>query len=128
MNTILNISAYKFIPITDAPALREVLLAHAVALHLKGTILLASEGINMFLAGPADDVRAFVAQLHTDARFAETTAGYESSVKEMIQIAWDEVPRIPIFQPSQDVAMQKNVEGYRYWFHLQPDYRDLSKV
>jgi hypothetical protein len=27
-----------------------------------------------------------------------------------------------------DVAMQKNVQGYTYWFHLQPDYRDLSKT
>jgi hypothetical protein len=26
-----------------------------------------------------------------------------------------------------DVAMQKNVQGSTYWFHLQPDYRDLSK-
>jgi UPF0176 protein len=73
VNSILNISAYKFVPLTDAPALRELLLARAAALHLKGTILLAEEGINMFLAGPAPDVRAFVAQLHTDARFADIT-------------------------------------------------------
>jgi dipeptide transport system permease protein len=25
-----------------------------------------------------------------------------------------------------DVAMQKNVQGYMYWFHLQPDYRQLG--
>jgi len=71
VNTILNISAYKFVTLNDAPALRELLLQRAVALNLKGTILLAEEGINLFLAGPADDVRGFVAQLHTDARFAD---------------------------------------------------------
>jgi UPF0176 protein len=71
VNTILNISAYKFVPLPDAPQLREVLLGRAVALQLKGTILLAEEGINLFLAGPADDVRGFVAQLHTDPRFAD---------------------------------------------------------
>ncbi len=71
MNTILNISAYKFVTLNDAPALRELLLQRAVALNLKGTILLAEEGINLFLAGPADDVRGFVGQLHTDARFAD---------------------------------------------------------
>ncbi|WP_294768094.1 sulfurtransferase [uncultured Rhodoferax sp.] len=71
MNTILNISTYKFVPLADAPALRELLLARAQALNLKGTILLAEEGINMFLAGPAEDVRSFVAQLHTDPRFAD---------------------------------------------------------
>ncbi|MBX9818675.1 MAG: sulfurtransferase, partial [Burkholderiaceae bacterium] len=71
MNTILNISAYKFVTLNDAPALRELLLQRAVALNLKGTILLAEEGINLFLAGPADDVRGFVSQLHTDTRFAD---------------------------------------------------------
>jgi len=64
----------------------------------------------------------------TNARFAESKPIYDSSVKEMIQIAYDEVPRVPLFQPTMDVAMQKDVQGYMYWFHLQPDYRQLSKV
>ena len=71
MNTVLNISAYKFVPLPDAVALRALLLDRAQVLQLKGTILLATEGINMFLAGPTDSVRAFVAQLHTDARLAD---------------------------------------------------------
>jgi peptide/nickel transport system substrate-binding protein len=64
----------------------------------------------------------------TNARFSESKSIYDSSVKEMIQLAYDEVPRIPLFQPSADVAMQKNVQGYMYWFHLQPDYRTISKT
>jgi UPF0176 protein len=68
---VLNISAYKFVPLPDTAALRELLLARAAALQLKGTILLAEEGINLFLAGAADAVRGFVAQLQTDARFAD---------------------------------------------------------
>ena len=71
VNTVLNISAYKFDPLPDAPALRPLLLERAQALGLKGTILLAEEGINLFLAGPADAVRSFVAQLRQDARFAD---------------------------------------------------------
>lgn len=70
MNDVLNISSYLFVPLPDAPALRDVLHARAVALDLKGTILLAEEGINLFLAGPADAVRAFVAALRQDERFA----------------------------------------------------------
>ena len=42
-------------------------------------------------------------------------------------MAFEEVPRVPLFQPLLDVAMQKNVTGYRYWFHRQLDYRQLSK-
>jgi hypothetical protein len=43
----------------------------------------------------------------TNARFAESKPIYDSSVREMIQLAYDEVPRIPLFQPTMDVAMQK---------------------
>ena len=68
---VLNISAYKFVPLPDAEDLRVLLQARAQALALKGTILLAEEGINLFLAGPSDAVRGFVAQLHEDARFAD---------------------------------------------------------
>lgn len=70
MNTILNISAYKFVPLPDAEALRPVLQERALTLELKGTILLAEEGINLFLAGPAQAVRSFVSQLQADERFA----------------------------------------------------------
>jgi peptide/nickel transport system substrate-binding protein len=63
-----------------------------------------------------------------NARFAESKPLYDGMVKDMIQIAYDEVPRIPLFQPTMDVAMQKNVQGYMYWFHLQPDFRQLSKT
>lgn len=62
------------------------------------------------------------------ARFETDQKKYEEVVKQFIGIAWAEVPRIPIAQPNMDVAMQKNIRGYTYWFHLQPDYRDLEKA
>jgi UPF0176 protein len=71
VNTILNISAYKFVPLPDAVELRSTLQERALALQLKGTILLAEEGINLFLAGTGEAVRGFVAQLQADARFAD---------------------------------------------------------
>ena len=67
---ILNISSYLFVPLPDADALRDELESRALARELKGTVLLAEEGINLFLAGPADAVRAFIADLKLDARFA----------------------------------------------------------
>jgi UPF0176 protein len=68
---ILNISTYKFVTLADPEALRAQLQGNAAANHLKGTILLAEEGINLFLAGPAEGVRAFVDYLRADARFAD---------------------------------------------------------
>ena len=71
MNTILNISAYKFVPLPDAAELRDLLQERSLTLQLKGTILLAEEGINLFLAGSSEAVRDFITQLQADARFAD---------------------------------------------------------
>lgn len=71
MNSVLNISAYKFLPLPDTGALREKLHAEALTRGLKGTVLLAEEGINLFLAGAPEAVRGWVAQLQSDARFAD---------------------------------------------------------
>jgi UPF0176 protein len=71
MAPILNISAYKFVTLADAAQLRDQAMALCQASNLKGTILLAEEGINLFLAGPEQAVRGFVAWLHTDARLKD---------------------------------------------------------
>ncbi len=69
---ILNIAAYRFVGLPDAAALREPLFNAAQAHALKGTILLAEEGINLFLAGDADAVHGFiVTALQPDARLAD---------------------------------------------------------
>jgi UPF0176 protein len=68
---VLNISAYKFVPLPDAALLRDLLHEAALARGLRGTILLAAEGINLFLAGPTQAVRSFVALLRTDPRLAD---------------------------------------------------------
>jgi UPF0176 protein len=66
----LNLSAYRFVELADGAALRERLHERAAALGLKGTVLLAEEGINLSLAGPERGVREWLAALCTDARFA----------------------------------------------------------
>jgi peptide/nickel transport system substrate-binding protein len=54
-------------------------------------------------------------------------AAYETAVKKMITIAYDEVPRIPLVQPFLSLAMQNGISGYTYWFHRQLDYRSIKK-
>ncbi|WP_347976389.1 sulfurtransferase [Microbacterium sp. ProA8] len=70
MASVLNVSAYLFTRIVDAAELKPVLRDRAVAAGLKGTILLAEEGVNLFLAGDANAVRHFVDALRADPRFA----------------------------------------------------------
>lgn len=71
VSSVLNISAYLFTRIDDPPALRPVLRERATVAGLKGTILLAEEGINLFLAGDADALRAFIDDLRDDACFSQ---------------------------------------------------------
>ena len=74
VNNVLNVSAYLFVPLPDAAQLREPLLARCRALELRGTILLAAEGINLFLAGSPAAVRALLAHLREDPRLAPLEA------------------------------------------------------
>ena len=73
MPSVLNVSAYLFTRIDDRETLRPLLRERADAAGLKGTIILAEEGINLFLAGDAAAVRGFVAELRADPRFATLT-------------------------------------------------------
>jgi UPF0176 protein len=68
---VLNISAYQFVALEDLEPLRARLQASAAALGLKGTVLLAGEGINLFVAGAVESVRRWLAELQQDARFGE---------------------------------------------------------
>ena len=74
MNKVLNVSAYRFVALPDAQDMRAPLLERAQALGLKGTVLLAAEGINLFLAGEEAAVREFLALLRDDPRLADLQA------------------------------------------------------
>lgn len=68
--SILNLAAYKFVELNELSPLREKLARAANSLGLRGTILLAREGMNMFVAGEADDIESFLGELSADPRFA----------------------------------------------------------
>jgi peptide/nickel transport system substrate-binding protein len=53
---------------------------------------------------------------------------YDTDVKNFVDLAFTDIPRIPLYQPYVNVAMQKNVSGYQYWFHRRLDYRALVKA
>ena len=68
---ILNVTAYRFVDLPDVQALRERLFASGREANLKGTVLLATEGINLSLAGSTAALREWLAELQDDPRFAE---------------------------------------------------------
>jgi UPF0176 protein len=67
---ILNISAYRFVDLDDLPARQARLRDFGNEFGLKGTILLAPEGINLFASAPASAVEALLAELGTDPALA----------------------------------------------------------
>ena len=73
------------------------------------------------------DMDAFIDGAGTSATTGDKAA-YEKNVKGFVDLAFADIPRIPLFQPYSNVAMQKNVSGYQYWFHRRLDYRALVKA
>jgi peptide/nickel transport system substrate-binding protein len=70
-------------------------------------------------------------KLIADARMTAATgdtAAYDKDVKGFVDLAFTDIPRIPLYQPYVNVAMQKSVSGYQYWFHRRLDYRALVKA
>ncbi|MEK0435697.1 MAG: hypothetical protein RL369_1746, partial [Pseudomonadota bacterium] len=74
VDPIVNISAYKFITLDDIAELRPRFLQRCTTLELRGTILLAPEGINMFLAGSRAAIDSYMAWMHQDPRLSDIVA------------------------------------------------------
>lgn len=121
MNQILNISCYKFVALPDAQDLRQPCLDNALARQLKGTILIAEEGINFFLAGSADDVRGFVDWLRSDARFADLAPKESWSdtqpFRKMLVKVKNEIIRMnhPSIRPAEGRAPAVTPETAKRW-------------
>ncbi len=65
------VALYKFVNLDDYRALREPLLEHCRALGLKGSLLLAHEGINGTVAGDRSGIDGLLAWLRRDPRLAD---------------------------------------------------------
>jgi RluA family pseudouridine synthase len=79
MPKIVNIAAYQFADLTDLKPLRESLLAECRELGLKGTILIATEGINLFLAGSAEAIEAILTKIRAVDGLESLAAKYSES-------------------------------------------------
>jgi UPF0176 protein len=77
------VAAYRFVDLSDAHALRHVLHERAHAGALKGTVLLAEEGINLSLAGAPRALRDWLDALVADPRFAD------------LELKWHEADVLP---------------------------------
>lgn len=77
-----NIAAYKFVPLTDLEKLQQTLKARCEQLSLKGTILLASEGINLFLAGTKESLKEFLVFAQADEQIGALEVKHSPSAEK----------------------------------------------
>ena len=70
MADLIAAALYKFVRLPDYAAMQAPLLACCETHGVKGTLLLAEEGINGTIAGPPEGVRAVLAWLRSDPRLA----------------------------------------------------------
>ncbi|MGV8931423.1 MAG: sulfurtransferase [Luteimonas sp.] len=76
---ITNIAAYHFVAIDAPETLATHVQAWAEQAELLGSVLLAGEGINLFLAGSSTGIEDFLGQLRGDARLAGLRVKYSVS-------------------------------------------------
>ncbi|MBA2689919.1 MAG: sulfurtransferase [Burkholderiales bacterium] len=128
MNTI-NIAAYRFVSLVGLTDLRVSLKEKCLALELKGTILLAPEGINLFVAGSAKNVESFIAFLTADRRFAGMVFKKSPSVgppfkRTLVKIKREIIPLgMPDVSPAEHPAPSVSAETLKQWLD---EGRDLA--
>jgi len=67
----LNVAGYKFVTLDNLAQRRQALREVCADLDLKGTILLSTEGINLFVAGPDADVRRLLECVSSDEKLSD---------------------------------------------------------
>jgi UPF0176 protein len=71
MPRFLTAALYKFVDLPDCAQLQPRLLAVCEANRIKGTLLLANEGINGTIAGAPEDIHTVLGWLRSDPRMAD---------------------------------------------------------
>ena len=97
------ISAYQFQRLRELPLLREKLLQRARALGLKGTVLIAPEGINFSLGGSSEAVTEWLAWLDAECGLdALVTNRHTVGAVPFLRLKVRVRPEIITFDPDLD--------------------------
>ncbi len=85
------------------------------------------DGANNSVFDTCNYVNPALDKIIETARFAPDEAVYKDSLQKMVEIVMTDLPRIPLYRRYADYAMQPNVKGFEYWFHVHPDFRKIYK-
>ena len=119
---ILNIAAYKFVELADKRLiqLQKELKNLSKKLNLKGTILLSTEGINLFLAGTQKNIEIFWERLVSHKEFSDLI--YKVSLSEhqpfkrmLVKIKDEIIPMDETIQPKQSNSTHLSPKELKNW-------------
>lgn len=118
---ILNISAYKFVELTQLDELKRRLVGLAEDCAIKGTILLSVEGINLMLAGEQGKMREFLHAFTQDNRFADIVFKESFSTdipfqRLLVRIKPEIITlKMPTINPARKTVVHLAPETFKAW-------------
>ncbi|MBX9878875.1 MAG: sulfurtransferase [Candidatus Obscuribacterales bacterium] len=131
----VNIAAYKFVGIPEPADWIAPLKDKCSELNLKGTIILATEGINLFLAGPRNSIDEFLHYLRNDSQFQqcflditikESLSDNQPFGKMVVRVAKEIITmRHPTIRPADSRAASVDPVTLKQW--LEQGYDDEKR-
>lgn len=129
---IVNIAAYKFVALSELRERRVAWMRQCRRLKLKGTILLSTEGVNMFLAGDREAMDRFLESVRSEPPLADLEVKESFSErqpfnrmlvkikKEIIAFGVDQI------DPRQRTSPRVSARQLREWLNAGEDVRLLD--
>lgn len=121
MTTMLNAAAYKFVELDELESRRQELLDFCRDRELRGTILLAAEGINLFVAGPPPAVRQLVERLEADDAIGplevkESFSDYQPFTRMLVKVKQEIIAfGVEGIAPGQYTSRRVAPEQLKQW-------------
>ena len=125
---ITSISGYQFTSIADPVPIKATLLHFCLLHQIKGTILLANEGINIMLAGEAAAIDAFVLFLNEETPFKNIGFKYTESLAYPFKKCCIKIKKEIVTMGQPALKMEKGQgthlppETLKQWFDEKKDF------
>lgn len=116
----INISGYKFTKLTNLEDIKAKLKPFCIELGLKGTVLLANEGVNIFMAGTRDSIDMFARSLPEfglpSIPFKESPSDSQPFKRLLIKIKAEIIAMgQPQIEPEKFTAPYVDAKTFKEW-------------
>ena len=121
MTTFHNIAGYKFAALTDLKALRSRLLGRCSEWNLKGTILLSTEGVNLFVAGSPESTASLIRELRAvpglaDLQVKISESGHQPFNRMLVRIKKEIIAfGVPQVDPARYTSPRVSAKTLKQW-------------